>query len=267
MSHIMSLAAGTLPEFLPDQIADAAGRSGFGHVGFTIEPEQWTRDQAKATKAAIKQYDLSVLDVEVVWIPEGGVLTDNHRFIIDAGAELGAPNVLVVSAEPNPDRTAAALHQLCEWAAPANMRVSLEFLMITAVRSLDVALDIVARCNHPGAAVLIDSLHFQRAGHAAIELKAVDGNLLPYSQICDGNLHCTDNFDAYLEDAVDLRDAPGEGQLPLADMLAALPAEIPLSLEVRSKAYRDQYPDPVERAKAVRQKSLAHFDAIGISVR
>ncbi|QTD57602.1 sugar phosphate isomerase/epimerase family protein [Parasphingorhabdus cellanae] len=267
MSHILSLAAGTLPEFLPDQVAQAAGQSGFSHVGFTIEPDKWSAEQAKATKAAIKQHDLFVLDVEVIWIPEGGVLTDDHRLIIDVGAELGAPNVLVVSAEPDPDRTAAALHQLCEWAAPANMRVSLEFLMITAVQSLDTALDIVHRCDHPAAAVLIDSLHFQRAGHAAADLKTVTGNLLHYSQICDGNLHCADDFDAYLEDAIDLRSAPGEGELPLIDILDALPMDIPLSLEVRSKTYRDQYPDPVERAKAVRVKSLAYLDKTGISIR
>ncbi|MEP2102560.1 MAG: TIM barrel protein [Parasphingorhabdus sp.] len=266
MTHILSLAAGTLPEFLPDQVAHAAGQSGFSHVGFTIEPEQWTPEQVKATKAAIKEYDLSVLDVEVVWIPEGGVLTDSHRLIIDAGAELGAPNVLVVSAEPDPDRTAAALHQLCEWAAPADMRVSLEFLMITAVRSLDSALDIVARCNHPAAAVLIDSLHFQRAGHAATALKAVDQSLLNYSQICDGNSHCADDFNAYLEDAIDLRSAPGEGELPLTEILAALPTAIPLSLEVRSKAYRDQYPDAVQRARAVRAAAMAFFDRHDIAI-
>lgn len=267
MSHILSLAAGTLPEFLPDQIARAAGQSGFGHVGFTIEPEQWTPEQAKATKAALRQYNLSVLDVEVVWIPEGGVLTDVHRLIIDAGAELGAPNVLVVSAEPDPDQTASALHQLCEWAAPADMRVSLEFLMITAVRSLGDALDIVKRCDHSAAAVLIDSLHFQRAGHSAADLKDVDRNLLTYSQICDGNLQCADDYDSYLDDAVDLRSAPGEGELPLPDIMAALPPNIPLSLEVRSKTYRDAHPDPTDRAKAVRQKSLAYFEAMGVSVR
>lgn len=266
MDQILSLAAGTLPEFRPDQIAHAAGQSGFSHVGFTIEPQHWTLEQAKATKAAIKQYGLSVLDVEVVWIPEGGELTDDHRLIIDAGAELAAPNVLVVSAEPDPDRTAAALHQLCEWAAPAHMRVSLEFLMITAVQSLGSALDIVARCDHPGAAVLIDSLHFQRAGHSAVNLKTVDCNLLAYSQICDGNLQCPDDFDAYLEDAIDLRSVPGEGHLPLTDILAGLPKAIPLSLEVRSKAYRDHYPDSIVRAKAVRKKSLAYFDTIGVSV-
>jgi len=267
MDHILSLAAGTLPEFLPDQVADAAGQAGFSHVGFTIEPEQWTAEQAKATKAAIKHYNLSVLDIEVVWIPEGGELTDDHRVIIDAAAELGAPNLLVVSAEPDPDRTAAALHQLCEWSAPADMRVCLEFLMITAVQSLDSALDIVARCDHSWAAVLIDSLHFQRAGHSAVDLETVDVNLLSYSQICDGNLQCPDDFDAYLEDAIDLRSAPGEGDLPLTDILAALPSSIPLSLEIRSKAYRDHYPDPTDRAKAVREKSLTFLDAIGVSVR
>ncbi len=266
MAHILSLAAGTLPEFLPDQIARAAGQSGFGHVGFTIEPEQWTPEQAKATKAALRQYNLSVLDVEVVWIPEGGVLTDDHRLIIDAGAELGAPNVLVVSAEPDPDQTASALHQLCEWAAPADMRVSLEFLMITAVRSLGDALDIVKRCDHPAAAVLIDSLHFQRAGHSAADLKAVDRNLLTYSQICDGNLQCADDYDSYLDDAVDLRSAPGEGELPLVDILSALPSTIPLSLEVRSKAYRDNYPDPVERAKEVRTAAMDYFDRHNITI-
>src|SRR5690554_3485373 len=266
MTHILSLAAGTLPEFLPDQVAIAAGQSGFTHVGFTIEPSHWTPELAKATKSAIREYNLSVLDTEVVWIPEGGVLTDDHRLIIDAGAELGAANILVVSSDPDPDRTAGALHQLCEWAQPANMSVALEFLMITAVRSLDSALDIIKRCDHPAAAVLIDSLHFQRAGHVPSDLQAIDHNLLTYSQICDGNPDCADNFEAYLEDAVDLRSAPGEGALPLASILEALPPAIPLSLEVRSKAYRDRYPDAAERAKAVRQKSLAHFANTGIAI-
>ncbi|GAA0479336.1 TIM barrel protein [Parasphingorhabdus litoris] len=266
MSHILSLAAGTLPEFLPDQVAEAAGQSGFSHVGFTIEPEKWSAEQAKATKAAIRQYGLRVLDVEVIWIPKGGLLTDDHRIIIEAGAELGAPNVLVVSAEPDPDRTAAALHQLCEWAAPADMTVSLEFLMITAIRSLGAALDIVARCDHSAASVLIDSLHFQRAGHSASDLRDVDQSLLNYSQICDGNLHCKKDFDSYLEDAIDLRCAPGEGELPLTDLLASLPSAIPLSLEVRSKAYRDRYPDAVQRTKAVRAAAMDFFRRNDIAI-
>ncbi len=267
MSQTLSLAAGTLPEFLPEQVADAAGKSGFSHVGFTIEPEHWSTTQATATMATLRQYRLKVLDVEVIWIPEGGELSDDHRLIIDAGAQLGASNVLVVSAEPDSKRTAAAMHQLCEWAAPAGIRVALEFLMITAVQSLDTALDIIALCDHDSAAMLIDTLHFQRAGHGPADLKAVDRSLLTYSQICDGNLQCADNFNSYLEDAIDLRSVPGEGELPIPDILAALPTNIPLSLEVRSKAYRENYPDPVERAKAVRRKTLANLDAMGVAIR
>ncbi|MEP3225732.1 MAG: TIM barrel protein [Parasphingorhabdus sp.] len=265
--HNLSLAAGTLPEFLPDQIAAAAGAAGFRHVGFTIEPGRWTAEQKRRTMAAISQYELSILDVEVIWIPEGGALTDDHRLIIEAGQELDADHVLVVSAEPDPERTAAALHQLCAWAAPSDMRICLEFLMITAVQTLDSALDIVTRCDHPAAGVLIDSLHFQRAGHDIAAIPAIDSKLLPYCQLCDGNLHCLDDFDSYLEDALDLRAIPGGGQLPIADLIAALPVATPFSLEVRSKALRDSFPDPVARAEAVFQQSMAYFKSIGISVR
>lgn len=267
MAHNLSLAAGTLPEFQPETVAHAAGQAGFTHVGFTIEPEKWTTEARRATLQAIRTHGLSVLDVEVVWIPEGGQLTDAHKLIIEAGIELGAANVLAVSAEPDPDRTAEALRQLCEWAAPGDMRVALEFLMITAVQSVNGALDIVRRADHPAAAILIDTLHFQRAGHVAGQLEEVEASLLPYTQICDGNADCESNFEAYLEDAVDLRSCPGEGALPVADIIKALPQDIPLSLEVRSKACRDRYPDPAERAAAVRQTSRAYLKQNGIAIR
>lgn len=255
-----------MPEFQPEEVAHAAGQAGFSHVGFTIEPEKWTAETQRATLAAIRAHDLSVLDVEVIWIPEGGELNDDHKLIIGAGIDLGAANVLVVSAEPDHDRTAAALHQLCEWAAPGNMRVALEFLMITAVQSMDDALDIIRKADHPAAALLIDTLHFQRAGHRSAELEDMEACLLPYTQICDGNPECAASFEAYLEDAVDLRSCPGERALPVADIIKALPQDIPLSLEVRSKAYRDQFPNATDRATAVRNASLKYLQQHGIAV-
>ena len=55
----------------------------------------------------------------------------------------------------------------------------------------------------------------------------------------------------YLRDAIDDRSAPGEGGLPLRPLLGALPADVPLSLEVRSRKYRERYPDATDRARAV----------------
>lgn len=264
MSHILSLAAGTLPEFQPEQVALSAGQAGFSHVGFTIEPDKWDAAAMRATKTAIAAHNLKVLDVEVIWIPEGGELDDGHKLIIDAGLELGAPNALVVSSESDKDRTAEALHQLCEWGAPGNMRMSLEFLMITAVQSMHDALEIIALTEHSAAALLIDTLHFERAGHCADDLAKVDRQMLPYSQICDGNLECQSDFEHYLEDAIDLRSVPGEGELPVREVIQALPDHIPLSLEVRSQTYRDGYPDPVQRAKVVRSKALGYLEKNGL---
>lgn len=267
MDHIISLAAGTLPEFQPEQVARAAGQAGFSHCGFTIEPDKWDAAALATTRSAIAEHQLSVLDVEVVWIPEGGNLTDDHKLIIDAGLELGASNVLVVSSEPDQDRTAEALHQLCTWAAPGNMRVALEFLMITAVQSMDDALAIIRKADHPAAALLIDTIHFQRAGHGPGQLEELEASLLPYTQICDGNLDCDTSFEAFLEDAIDLRSCPGEGELPVAAIIEALPPGIPLSLEIRSKAYRDRFPGAADRAKAVRNASLAYLGQNDIPVR
>ena len=147
------------------------------------------------------------------------------------------------------------------------MRVALEFLMITAVQSMDDALAIIRKADHPAAALLIDTIHFQRAGHRPGQLEDLEACFLPYTQICDGNLTCDTSFEAFLEDAVDLRSCPGEGALPVADIIKALPRDIPLSLEIRSKIYRDQFPDAAERASAVRDASLAYLKQNGVAIR
>ena len=249
-----------MPEFQPPIVADAAGRAGFSHVGFTIEPDKWNATALRETKAAIAAHRLKILDVEVIWIPEGGKLDDSHKMIIDAGLELDAPNALVVSSEPDKQRTAEALHQLCEWGKSGGMRIALEFLKITAVQSMDDALEIIALTDHAAAALLIDTIHFQRAGHKPEELASVNPVLLPYTQICDGNFNCADNFESYLEDAIDLRSVPDEGDLPVREILHVLPANIPLSLEVRSKAYREFHPEPTIRAQMLRRKVLPFLE-------
>jgi hypothetical protein len=57
-----------------------------------------------------------------------------------------------------------------------------------------------------------------RAGHGVDLLKGQDPRLFPYTQITDGL-------------ATGGRSALGEGVVPLREMLAVLPADLPLSLE------------------------------------
>jgi len=251
----LSLAAGVLPEHGAEVVADAAGDAGYPFAGFTIDPQEWDTATTRRVKDRVQTHGIGVLDVEVVWILPGGELDDGHELIIDTGAELGARNVLVASREPDVSRNAAALHRLCERAAPGGMRIALEFLMIAEIRSLSMAHAIVKACDHPAAAILIDTLHFQRAGEGVDALAEINPRLLPYAQFCDGNLACEATFEAYLEDALDLRSAAGESELPLRQILTKLPENCPLSLEVRSKRYRDEFPRPVDRARAILERT------------
>ncbi|MDE2302917.1 MAG: sugar phosphate isomerase/epimerase [Sphingomonadales bacterium] len=248
----ISLASGVVPEFGPVETVRAAALAGFDAVGLWIEPERWTRATTSETRAALADTGLPVLDVEVIWLkPESDM--DDHRRIIDIGAELGAGHVLCVSSDPDPGANAARLHALCRHAEGSAMRVALEFGIFTEVRDLAAARGVIAAVAHRLAAILIDPIHVDRSGSAIADIAALDPALLPYAQFCDARAQRPDpaDFAAVITDAIDLREQCGEGALALAAMYEALPAGIALSIELRSRALRDAFPDAGARARVV----------------
>jgi sugar phosphate isomerase/epimerase len=249
---LLSLAAGVLPEFPPHVIAESAASSGFKGTGIWCDTTTWNAATTRRVGAVLETNRLIALDIEVIWIRGGRTVSDAARRLIDIGAELGARNVLIVSANPDLDDTKRQFAELCVLAARWGMRAVLEFLMIAEVKTLAQALDVVQSVAHPAGGVLIDALHLARCGATAADVAAIDPALLPYAQLCDGKaaLHRPDHA-AYLEDAIDGRSSPGKGELPLRALIAALAKDLPLSLEVRSKALRDRHKDPIDRARAV----------------
>lgn len=250
--HKLSLASGVLPEFGAVDVIEAGGAAGFDAVGLWVEPAEWTEQTTREARAALARTGLPVLDVEVIWIKPDSVL-DDHRRVIDVGAELGAANVLCVSSDPDQDATAEKLAALCHHAEGSGMRVALEFGVFTEVKNLTQALSILDRVGHPLRAVLVDPIHVDRSGTSVAQIATVDRALLPYAQICDARGERPDpaDFDAVIIDASDLREQCGQGVLPLGAMLQALPPAIPLSIEMRSAAVREGFPQAAPRAKAV----------------
>ncbi|WP_159978758.1 MULTISPECIES: sugar phosphate isomerase/epimerase [unclassified Novosphingobium] len=250
--HKLSLASGVLPEFGAVDVVEAGAAAGFDAVGLWVDPLEWTAQHTRDTRAALARTGLPVLDVEVVWIRPDTKL-DDHRKVLDVGAELGAANVLCVSSHPDVGVTVEELSALCRHAEGSGMRVALEFGVFTEVKNLTQALGVLDRVGHPLRAVLVDPIHVDRSGTTIEQLAAIDPMLLPYAQICDARAERPDpaDFDAVIIDAIDLREQCGEGVLPLAGMLQALPAGIPLSIELRSAALRDAFAHPALRAKAV----------------
>lgn len=259
----ISLASGVVPEFGPVETVQAAAFAGFDAVGLWVEPAQWTAATTRAVRAALADCGLPLLDVEVIWLKPGSAM-DEHRKVIDVGAELGARNVLCVSSDPDQGANAARLAELCRHAEGSGMRVALEFGIFTEVRNLDAALSVLEAVAHPLKALLVDPIHVDRSGSSIAAIAALDPALLPYAQFCDARAKRPDpaDFDAVIVDAIDLREQCGAGALPLAELYRALPAGLPLSIELRSRALREAFPEAGPRAKAVAEATRAWLEGM-----
>lgn len=262
---LVSLASGVLPEFSPQATASAAAAAGFKAVGLWVEPDDWTDRTSREVARIVADGGLRVLDAEVVWI-KPGPLDPKLLRILDIAAQIGAANVLVVSSDPDRDATAEKLGRLVDHASPSGVRVSLEFGAFTAVRDLSAALEVLERTGRAQAGLLVDPLHLARTGGRPRDMAGVAASRFVYAQFCDAPAVGADpdDVEAIIHEAIDLRLLPGEGALPLRALLDALPPGTPLSIEVRSRALRETYPDPAERARAVlaaTESLLAKFAA------
>jgi len=249
---LLSLAAGVLPEFSPEQTVAAAVEAGWPATGIWYDPEIWTSATTVEVRDRAADAGIAILDIEVIWLKPG---PDDpaHFAAIDAGAAIGARNVLIVSSEDDAGRAAAKLNRLGNHAAAAGLRACLEFAAFTTVGSIERAVDLIdaADCNNLG--LLIDPLHLARTGGSPADIGSVDPQRLPYAQFCDAPAHGPPPSDVpeIIREALDLRLMPGDGALPLDELVAALPPATPLSIELRSSALRDNHPDPAERARAL----------------
>src|SRR2546426_3708971 len=261
----ISLAHLTVLDPTPPELVAAAAAAGFRTIGIRltatpsvgVPPYDILHEGPllRETLRRLADTGVSVLDTEFlrfepeqpVGIPEG---------FLEISARLGAKNVLVMSAEPDESRTIERFCDLCDRAAAFGLNVCLEFAIYTGVRTLAHAASVIARSKRPNASVLIDALHFSRSGGLPAHVAAVDPALLRYAQICDASADMPDPGDtpALIREARTGRLLPGEGVLPLAELVAALPAGAPLAIEAPWRATAD-LPAPARATRAFRALS------------
>ncbi|MFT7246135.1 MAG: sugar phosphate isomerase/epimerase [Candidatus Azotimanducaceae bacterium] len=251
-NRLVSLAAGVVQEFPPEQVVYAAAKAGFTAVGIWCDLATWTSERTAKVKQALLETGITALDIEVVWFRPGEALVEHDR-VIEIAKAISAKNILCVSSETDIEETKKRFRHLCEQTTGSDIRVVLEFLAITEIDSLAKALEVVTEVGHPHGGILIDSLHLQRTGSTPQDVADIQPEtLLPYLQICDASLTLADqSYAGVLEDAIHLRSLPGEGELPLEDLLRAVAPNLPISLEIRSRHLTEQYPTLQERANIV----------------
>ncbi|WP_189338353.1 sugar phosphate isomerase/epimerase family protein [Sphingobium sp. SCG-1] len=250
-----------MPEATPLQLVEAASKAGFDYGGMWVDVESWTAKTTREVRAALRETGLPLLDVEVVWIKPGGLDPDHIR-IVDIGIELGARNILCVSSDPDAGATRDKLAALMEHASGSDIRINLEFGMFAEVKTIRQATDILRQIDSPLAALLVDALHWRRSGGTLPDIAAIPPEWISYAQLCDARDPGADPNDpvAILDEAVDDRVALGRGDLPLRPLADMLPPNLPIAVEERSRALRDNFPDLNARAAELLRTSRAWMD-------
>jgi sugar phosphate isomerase/epimerase len=120
-----------------------------------------------------------------------------------------------------------------------------EFIPFRGISSLADALRVASLVDHPNFAICLDVLHFCRSGGSPIELAAADPRLLACIQLCDAPLAAPTDLP---RESRYNRLYPGDGELPLQALLRAVPADLPVSVEVPNAAAQATR-SPFERAR------------------
>lgn len=248
--RLLSLAAGTILDVSPPEAASVAAAAGWPAVGIWYDPATWTAHVATEVATRLDETGVIALDIEPLIFGRGSF---HGQAIIDAAAQVGARFLLVASGLEDRGGVVDGLGNLSNLAVATapNLTLVLEFLPIFSVATLAAAAGIVAEVGRSNIGVLVDTLHLARSSGTAADLDAFSPTLFPYLQLADAPLILADPSPAGLRDeALFGRLLPGDGDLPLAEMLRAVP-NVPVSVELRSRALCEQYPDPVERARQV----------------
>jgi sugar phosphate isomerase/epimerase len=109
------------------------------------------------------------------------------------------------------------------------MDVVLDYSPHQAINSLEAACLALRHTGSTHALLSIDAMHFFRTGGTAAELAKLDPRLIGYAQLCDV-LRVAAHAD-YAREATFERLVPGDGELPLADFVEALPDDVLLGVE------------------------------------
>jgi sugar phosphate isomerase/epimerase len=179
--------------------------------------------------AAMRDRGVSVSLAEGLTV-KPGIDARDRTAEFDAFAQLGAQRINVVSLEPDIDRTLDQFELTAEMAAARGMQTTTEFAPGLTIADLPSALAAVRRIGRPDFRVLIDTMHLIRSGSTVADLAALDPDLIGYVQLCDVPL--VSSFSSYMEEAMTERRIPGQGELPLLEILKIIPRDRIISLEV-----------------------------------
>lgn len=203
----------------------------------------------RATMAALRDHNVSISLGEGFSVRPGSDLCESKARDLEIMAELGVNRINMVSFDPDLSRTFDQFAALVECAANLGMESTVEFSKSDNKSICDLATALAA-IDHVGRSdfrLLIDCMHFFRSGGRVEDIRAISAEQIGYIQLCDAPLVST--FGSYMEEAMNERMVPGTGELPLLELLNALPHDRIVSLEVPQRSLALAGMEPIERLR------------------
>jgi sugar phosphate isomerase/epimerase len=241
----------TLAECPQTEIVEAAASAGFTSVGLRVEERRagdgyphrvvGNATRIREIKRALDACGMSLSNVCGRYL-EAATRDDDLRAIADTAAELGCRYILTNGYDDDEQRTIDNLARLATFAAPAGVKVAVEFVPYQRIRNLEEAYRMVTATGSANAGLVPDPLHLSRSGGHPRDLAKVPPERLFYAQICDAPAMRPPTLEGCLAEARTGRLYPGEGGLPLADYVRALPADCEIEVEVANAAHEAMAP-------------------------
>ena len=239
-SRPLALCHYTMVELEPPELVDVAARAGFAAVSLMVQfpasrgpgfPMLGDTAMRRETRRRLDDTGLILFDASTCRLePETAV--EDFRQALDSAAYLGARTVNVNGNDPDAGRLRDRFAALCARAAEYGLRIGLEFMMSTQVKTIDDALALIAGAGVGNAAVTVDALHLARSGRSPADVAALDGAQISYVQLCDAPARVPP--EGYAWEGATERMLPGEGELPLRALVEAAPRDALLAVEAPS---------------------------------
>ena len=248
VSRKIGLAALTVLELSHEEQVSVAAQAGYSHLGLRLipvagQPVIHALDAAEVERR-LADTGVGVLDVEVFRLmPQTNV--GEFEAVMATAQRLGATELLVHGADSSEARLIETFGRLCDLAAGYGLSANLEPMPWVDVSNLAKAMRILDGAARENGGLLVDAIHFFRAGDSPQALAKVPRRFLRYMQLCDARPERPADMQEIIRQARSDRLFPGQGGLDLKGLLRALPGEIPISLEIPISKRME----PLERAR------------------
>ncbi|WP_064683743.1 sugar phosphate isomerase/epimerase family protein [Rhizobium bangladeshense] len=223
----------------PTEFAKIAKGAGFSRIGLRLHPAfpgapyyELPVGSAAAgeLKAVLAGEEVEVFDIEF-FVIDPSFDASSVEATVAAAANIGARRLSVCGDDPDHARLLSNFSDFCVLARRYGLAVDIENMGWRVVKAFADCIDLVTEAGIENTGVLVDGIHFFRNGAALADLRA-NLDKVKHVQLCDVAGPAPTKPEEMIAEARSGRLPPGEGELPLDDLVAAVGTAASISVEV-----------------------------------